>query len=243
METVNKRRSVTEYIKDNRITVIVVSAIVAVIIVLSIVFGVILSNIFRIGRIDRISIAYSDKAKVEEILGKPTVKRMSVWEYYESSVESEIIELNAAVEKGDLEEADRLTKKIRSEKFDYICVTFDESGNAIRVLYDAACRYDGTLIHGEKKVKEYSLEPGKKYGRDFDKFEFVKKVVGETVTYTPVKSLDNEWFVYSTEFSDGSYIKAIAEVKFEVIDNKPYFTWSDAFATYKDSSLIEIIKE
>ena len=169
-----------------------IPAAIAVVLVVAIVPAVVItSNIFRIGKVDKINIGDM------EVLGEPYVKDGNFYEYYDKEYvklseqikEASGIGLLAARRKDDdfdidldedididdgdsgADKLDKLRDKLHNLTYKYIRVEFSSDNKVTSVLFDAnRCDADNS---NTKKIKSYDITP-----------ESIQRYVKTDITYT-----------------------------------------------------------
>ncbi len=174
-----------------------IPAAIAVVLVVAIVPAVVItSNIFRIGKVDKINIGDSSD-RVMEVLGEPYVKDGNFYEYYDKEYvklseqikEASGIGLLAARRKDDdfdidldedididdgdsgADKLDKLRDKLHNLTYKYIRIEFSSDNKVTSVLFDAnRCDADNS---NTKKIKSYDITP-----------ESIQRYVKTDITYT-----------------------------------------------------------
>lgn len=201
--------------------IIILSAALAIVIALAVAIpvAIVSSNIFRIGKVDKINIGDS-RERVKEVLGEPYVFSDSLYEYYDDDFKALMKKMEDA--EGDLEgsfedmededdlenafgDLEDLLLEYETTEYQYIAVSFDGTGAVASVYFDA-------------KRTEATKDSPKTYQKH-------KLVTKEVLRYVPTD------IVYSVEFTDGSFYKAIALHNFTATgtDNKVQIEWKDAW--------------
>lgn len=201
--------------------IIILSAALAIVIALAVAIpvAIVSSNIFRIGKVDKINIGDS-RERVKEVLGEPYVFSDSLYEYYDDDFKALMKKMEDA--EGDLEgsfedmededdlenafgDLEDLLLEYETTEYQYIAVSFDGTGTVTSVYFDA-------------KRTEATKDSPKTYQKH-------KLVTKEVLRYVPTD------IVYSVEFTDGSFYKAVALHDFTATgtDNKVQIEWKDAW--------------
>lgn len=201
--------------------IIILSVALAIVIALAVAIpvAIVSSNIFRIGKVDKINIGDS-RERVKEVLGEPYVFSDSLYEYYDDDFKALMKKMEDA--EGDLEgsfedmededdlenvfgDLEDLLLEYETTEYQYIAVSFDGTGAVASVYFDA-------------KRTEATKDSPKTYQKH-------KLVTKEVLRYVPTD------IVYSVEFTDGSFYKAIALHNFTATgtDNKVQIEWKDAW--------------
>ncbi len=201
--------------------IIILSVALAIVIALAVAIpvAIVSSNIFRIGKVDKINIGDS-RERVKEVLGEPYVFSDSLYEYYDDDFKALMKKMEDA--EGDLEgsfedmededdlenafgDLEDLLLEYETTEYQYIAVSFDGTGAVTSVYFDA-------------KRTEATKDSPKTYQKH-------KLVTKEVLRYVPTD------IVYSVEFTDGSFYKAIALHNFTATgtDNKVQIEWKDAW--------------
>lgn len=201
--------------------IIILSVALAIVIALAVAIpvAIVSSNIFRIGKVDKINIGDS-RERVKEVLGEPYVFSDSLYEYYDDDFKALMKKMEDAEDdlegsfedmedEDDLENAfgdlEDLLLEYETTEYQYIAVSFDGTGAVASVYFDA-------------KRTEATKDSPKTYQKH-------KLVTKEVLRYVPTD------IVYSVEFTDGSFYKAIALHNFTATgtDNKVQIEWKDAW--------------
>ncbi len=206
-----------------------IPAAIAVVLVVAIVPAVVItSNIFRIGKVDKINIGDSSD-RVMEVLGEPYVKDGNFYEYYDKEYvklseqikEASGIGLLAARRKDDdfdidldedididdgdsgADKLDKLRDKLHNLTYKYIRIEFSSNSEVTSVLFDAN-RCDSK--ENKKAVKSSEIDGN-----------------------TDLQQYDVLNLTYRVEYQDGSLLKATAinEVIMTTDTNK--IDWQDIF--------------
>lgn len=201
--------------------IIILSVALAIVIALAVAIpvAIVSSNIFRIGKVDKINIGDS-RERVKEVLGEPYVFSDSLYEYYDDDFKALMKKMEDA--EGDLEgsfedmededdlenafgDLEDLLLEYETTEYQYIAVSFDGTGAVASVYFDA-------------KRTEATKDSPKTYQKH-------KLVTKEVLRYVPTD------IVYSVEFTDGSFYKAVALHNFTATDtdNKVQIEWKDAW--------------
>ncbi len=201
--------------------IIILSVALAIVIALAvgIPVAIVSSNIFRIGKVDKINIGDS-RERVKEVLGEPYVFSDSLYEYYDDDFKALMKKMEDA--EGDLEgsfedmededdlenafgDLEDLLLEYETTEYQYIAVSFDGTGAVASVYFDA-------------KRTEATKDSPKTYQKH-------KLVTKEVLRYVPTD------IIYSVEFTDGSFYKAVALYDFTATgtDNKVQIEWKDAW--------------
>lgn len=201
--------------------IIILSVALAIVIALAVAIpvAIVSSNIFRIGKVDKINIGDS-REQVKEVLGEPYVFSDSLYEYYDDDFKALMKKMEDA--EGDLEgsfedmededdlenafgDLEDLLLEYETTEYQYIAVSFDGTGTVTSVYFDA-------------KRTEATKDSPKTYQKH-------KLVTKEVLRYVPTD------IVYSVEFTDGSFYKAVALHNFTATgtDNKVQIEWKDAW--------------
>lgn len=201
--------------------IIILSVALAIVIALAVAIpvAIVSSNIFRIGKVDKINIGDS-REQVKEVLGEPYVFSDSLYEYYDDDFKALMKKMEDA--EGDLEgsfedmededdlenafgDLEDLLLEYETTEYQYIAVSFDGTGTVTSVYFDA-------------KRTEATKDSPKTYQKH-------KLVTKEVLRYVPTD------IVYSVEFTDGSFYKAVALHDFTATgtDNKVQIEWKDAW--------------
>ena len=223
-------------------SVIVVAAIIAVIAISSV-----LSNIFRIGKVDRIELG-SSPSQVQKILGDPYDKTStdSIWRYYDKKYLelAEKLEKNSqaqeeAMNGGSLEklakladEETALREQLKALTYKYIEIEFseaaDENGEkayeVLSVLFDAK-KCDDPSAEKKKDLKKMT-------GLDYEFGYYLDKTVSEDEKI--LIDYKDDGSEYKSEFTDGSYFHA--EINSPQIDfdgDNVNVKWQDKLNAYE----------
>ena len=201
--------------------IIILSVALAIVIALAVAIpvAIVSSNIFRIGKVDKINIGDS-RERVKEVLGEPYVFSDSLYEYYDDDFKALMKKMEDA--EGDLEgsfedmededdlenafgDLEDLLLEYETTEYQYIAVSFDGTGAVTSVYFDA-------------KRTEATKDSPKTYQKH-------KLVTKEVLRYVPTD------IIYSVEFTDGSFYKAVALHNFTATgtDNKVQIEWKDAW--------------
>ena len=201
--------------------IIILSVALAIVIALAVAIpvAIVSSNIFRIGKVDKINIGDS-RERVKEVLGEPYVFSDSLYEYYDDDFKALMKKMEDA--EGDLEgsfedmededdlenafgDLEDLLLEYETTEYQYIAVSFDGTGAVASVYFDA-------------KRTEATKDSPKTYQKH-------KLVTKEVLRYVPTD------IVYSVEFTDGSFYKAIALHGFTATDysKEVQIEWKDAW--------------
>lgn len=201
--------------------IIILSVALAIVIALAVAIpvAIVSSNIFRIGKVDKINIGDS-RERVKEVLGEPYVFSDSLYEYYDDDFKALMKKMEDA--EGDLEgsfedmededdlenafgDLEDLLLEYETTEYQYIAVSFDGTGAVASVYFDA------------KRTEATKDSP-----KTYQKHTLVTK---EVLRYVPTD------IIYSVEFTDGSFYKAVALHNFTVTDysNEVIIEWKDAW--------------
>lgn len=201
--------------------IIILSVALAIVIALAVAIpvAIVSSNIFRIGKVDKINIGDS-RERVKEVLGEPYVFSDSLYEYYDDDFKALMKKMEDA--EGDLEgsfedmededdlenafgDLEDLLLEYETTEYQYIAVSFDGTGAVSSVYFDA-------------KRTEATKDSPKTYQKH-------KLVTKEVLRYVPTD------IIYSVEFTDGSFYKGVALHDFTVTDysNEVIIEWKDAW--------------
>lgn len=201
--------------------IIILSVALAIVIALAVAIpvAIVSSNIFRIGKVDKINIGDS-RERVKEILGEPYVFSDSLYEYYDDDFKALMKKMEDA--EGDLEgsfedmededdlenafgDLEDLLLEYETTEYQYIAVSFDGTGTVTSVYFDA------------KRTEATKDSP-----KTYQKHTLVTK---EVLRYVPTD------IIYSVEFTDGSFYKAVALHNFTVTDysKEVQIEWKDAW--------------
>ena len=212
-----------------------IPAAIAVVLVVAIVPAVVItSNIFRIGKVDKINIGDSSD-RVIEVLGEPYVKDGNFYEYYDKEYvklseqikEASGIGLLAARRKDDdfdidldedididdgdsgADKLDKLRDKLHNLTYKYIRIEFSSNSEVTSVLFDAnRC---------DSKENYKVIESGK------------------LLTKEAIKYIATD-IAYRTEYTDGSLYKCIIVPDFVAgvskLEENGRVQWTDKFGNY-----------
>lgn len=201
--------------------IIILSVALAIVIALAVVIpvAIVSSNIFRIGKVDKINIGDS-RERVKEVLGEPYVFSDSLYEYYDDDFKALMKKMEDA--EGDLEgsfedmededdlenafgDLEDLLLEYETTEYQYIAVSFDGTGAVASVYFDA-------------KRTEATKDSPKTYQKH-------KLVTKEVLRYVPTD------IIYSVEFTDGSFYKGVALHDFTATDysKEVQIEWKDAW--------------
>lgn len=201
--------------------IIILSVALAIVIALAVAIpvAIVSSNIFRIGKVDKINIGDS-RERVKEVLGEPYVFSDSLYEYYDDDFKALMKKMEDA--EGDLEgsfedmededdlenafgDLEDLLLEYETTEYQYIAVSFDGTGAVASVYFDAK-RTEATK-DSPKTYQTHTL------------------VTKEVLRYVPTD------IIYSVEFTDGSFYKGVALHDFTVTDysNEVIIEWKDAW--------------
>ncbi len=201
--------------------IIILSVALAIVIALAVAIpvAIVSSNIFRIGKVDKINIGDS-RERVKEVLGEPYVFSDSLYEYYDDDFKALMKKMEDA--EGDLEgsfedmededdlenafgDLEDLLLEYETTEYQYIAVSFDGTGAVASVYFDA------------KRTEATKDSP-----KTYQKHTLITK---EVLRYVPTD------IIYSVEFTDGSFYKAVALYDFTATgtDNKVQIEWKDAW--------------
>ncbi len=212
-----------------------IPAAIAVVLVVAIVPAVVItSNIFRIGKVDKINIGDSSD-RVMEVLGEPYVKDGNFYEYYDKEYvklseqikEASGIGLLAARRKDDdfdidlyedididdgdsgADKLDKLRDKLHNLTYKYIRIEFSSNSKVTSVLFDAnRC---------DSKENKKVIESG-------------KLLTKEAIQYIATD------IAYRTEYTDGSLYKCIIVPDFVAgvskLEENGRVQWTDKFGNY-----------
>lgn len=201
--------------------IIILSVALAIVIALAVAIpvAIVSSNIFRIGKVDKINIGDS-RERVKEVLGEPYVFSDSLYEYYDDDFKALMKKMEDA--EGDLEgsfedmededdlenafgDLEDLLLEYETTEYQYIAVSFDGTGAVTSVYFDA-------------KRTEATKDSPKTYQKH-------KLVTKEVLRYVPTD------IVYSVEFTDGSFYKGVALHDFIATDysKEVQIEWKDAW--------------
>ena len=201
--------------------IIILSVALAIVIALAVAIpvAIVSSNIFRIGKVDKINIGDS-RERVKEVLGEPYVFSDSLYEYYDDDFKALMKKMEDA--EGDLEgsfedmedgddlenafgDLEDLLLEYETTEYQYIAVSFDGTGAVASVYFDA-------------KRTEATKDSPKTYQKH-------KLVTKEVLRYVPTD------IIYSVEFTDGSFYKGVALHDFTATDysKEVQIEWKDAW--------------
>lgn len=201
--------------------IIILSVALAIVIALAVAIpvAIVSSNIFRIGKVDKINIGDS-RERVKEVLGEPYVFSDSLYEYYDDDFKALMKKMEDA--EGDLEgsfedmededdlenafgDLEDLLLEYETTEYQYIAVSFDGTGAVTSVYFDA-------------KRTEATKDSPKTYQKH-------KLVTKEVLRYVPTD------IIYSVEFTDGSFYKGVALHDFTATDysKEVQIEWKDAW--------------
>lgn len=201
--------------------IIILSVALAIVIALAVAIpvAIVSSNIFRIGKVDKINIGDS-RERVKEVLGEPYVFSDSLYEYYDDDFKALMKKMEDA--EGDLEgsfedmededdlenafgDLEDILLEYETTEYQYIAVSFDGTGAVASVYFDA-------------KRTEATKDSPKTYQKH-------KLVTKEVLRYVPTD------IIYSVEFTDGSFYKAVALHDFTATDysKEVQIEWKDAW--------------
>lgn len=201
--------------------IIILSVALAIVIALAVAIpvAIVSSNIFRIGKVDKINIGDS-RERVKEVLGEPYVFSDSLYEYYDDDFKALMKKMEDA--EGDLEgsfedmededdlenafgDLEDLLLEYETTEYQYIAVSFDGTGTVTSVYFDA-------------KRTEATKDSPKTYQKH-------KLVTKEVLRYVPTD------IIYSVEFTDGSFYKGVALHDFIATDysKEVQIEWKDAW--------------
>lgn len=201
--------------------IIILSVALAIVIALAVAIpvAIVSSNIFRIGKVDKINIGDS-RERVKEVLGEPYVFSDSLYEYYDDDFKALMKKMEDA--EGDLEgsfedmededdlenafgDLEDILLEYETTEYQYIAVSFDGTGAVASVYFDA-------------KRTEATKDSPKTYQKH-------KLVTKEVLRYVPTD------IIYSVEFTDGSFYKGVALHDFTATDysNEVIIEWKDAW--------------
>ncbi len=201
--------------------IIILSVALAIVIALAVAIpvAIVSSNIFRIGKVDKINIGDS-RERVKEVLGEPYVFSDSLYEYYDDDFKALMKKMEDA--EGDLEgsfedmededdlenafgDLEDLLLEYETTEYQYIAVSFDGTGAVASVYFDA------------KRTEATKDSP-----KTYQKHTLVTK---EVLRYVPTD------IIYSVEFTDGSFYKGVALHDFTATDysKEVQIEWKDAW--------------
>ena len=201
--------------------IIILSVALAIVIALAVAIpvAIVSSNIFRIGKVDKINIGDS-RERVKEVLGEPYVFSDSLYEYYDDDFKALMKKMEDA--EGDLEgsfedmededdlenafgDLEDLLLEYETTEYQYIAVSFDGTGAVSSVYFDA------------KRTEATKDSP-----KTYQKHTLVTK---EVLRYVPTD------IIYSVEFTDGSFYKGVALHDFTATDysKEVQIEWKDAW--------------
>lgn len=201
--------------------IIILSVALAIVIALAVAIpvAIVSSNIFRIGKVDKINIGDS-RERVKEVLGEPYVFSDSLYEYYDDDFKALMKKMEDA--EGDLEgsfedmededdlenafgDLEDILLEYETTEYQYIAVSFDGTGAVASVYFDA-------------KRTEATKDSPKTYQKH-------KLVTKEVLRYVPTD------IIYSVEFTDGSFYKGVALHDFTATDysKEVQIEWKDAW--------------
>ncbi len=174
---------------------------IAVIVIAVVAFISISSNKFKLSRVNKIELGYTQE-QVVEILGEPyeATKTDSKWQYYDSKyvdvledIDKNNKEQEAALERGDEEKLlklmaaeENLKKKFENVVDKYIEIRFDENKKVTAIIFDKK--------HSETENKDKKKEIK----------TFYINLQDTILLYTDIESLDN--IVLRAYYTDGSYM-------------------------------------
>lgn len=201
--------------------IIILSVALAIVIALAVAIpvAIVSSNIFRIGKVDKINIGDS-RERVKEVLGEPYVFSDSLYEYYDDDFKALMKKMEDA--EGDLEgsfedmedgddlenafgDLEDLLLEYETTEYQYIAVSFDGTGAVASVYFDA------------KRTEATKDSP-----KTYQKHTLITK---EVLRYVPTD------IIYSVEFTDGSFYKGVALHDFTATDysKEVQIEWKDAW--------------
>lgn len=201
--------------------IIILSVALAIVIALAVAIpvAIVSSNIFRIGKVDKINIGDS-RERVKEVLGEPYVFSDSLYEYYDDDFKALMKKMEDA--EGDLEgsfedmededdlenafgDLEDILLEYETTEYQYIAVSFDGTGTVTSVYFDA------------KRTEATKDSP-----KTYQKHTLITK---EVLRYVPTD------IIYSVEFTDGSFYKGVALHDFTATDysKEVQIEWKDAW--------------
>lgn len=201
--------------------IIILSVALAIVVALAVAIpvAIVSSNIFRIGKVDKINIGDS-RERVKEVLGEPYVFSDSLYEYYDDDFKALMKKMEDA--EGDLEgsfedmededdlenafgDLEDLLLEYETTEYQYIAVSFDGTGAVASVYFDA------------KRTEATKDSP-----KTYQKHTLITK---EVLRYVPTD------IIYSVEFTDGSFYKGVALHDFTATDysKEVQIEWKDAW--------------
>lgn len=242
----------------NKLWICVAALALVAVITLSSVISSVLSNIFRIGKVSKIELGYTQE-QVQKILGEPFKDEESLdnkWVYYDDSymgVYDKIAKNGEAQEKALLsdnenklmsllKEEEKLLKELESLEFKYVEINFvlktDENDKKIytvsSVLFDTVHTADENKTDFKKALKSVKLSSGE-----------VNYYVDNTLENGTVivKDADGK-SSYTAEFTDGSFYRAALYGEESKLNGESVtITWQDRFAEYSLSGKANKIGE
>ncbi|MDE6505283.1 MAG: leucine-rich repeat protein [Clostridia bacterium] len=225
---------------------IAVLALVAVI-VISCVISSALSNIFRIGKVSRIELGFTQE-QVRKILGEPYSDENSKdfqWVYFDDTYMSVIDKLNKNSEAQEkailsdnesklmslLKEEEQLLKELESLEFKYIEVNFTIKSGAnnektyivSNVFFDPKHSADETKTDFKKELKSVKLSSDE-----------INYYIDNTLEDKTVILKDsNGTASYTAEFKDGSWLRSgLYNEKTELNGESATISWTDKYSDY-----------
>ncbi len=228
--------------KKQIMAIVIPIVVVAVLIAIIVPSAIVSSNIFRVGKVDKINIGDS-REQVLKILGEPYEKSdfrfeyyskdylklaKQIDDYYNSDLDTdEDSDMNQDIEDFDpdkdlnLDDEDKITKmeeELENMVYKYIVVEFDSEGKVESVFFDAE-KCDSKEY--KKVVDSYKITPNK-----------VTRYIPTDITY-------------SVKFTDKSFYKSTAQkgfIAYYALDN--VVTWSDKWKSdYKSEVKVKENKD
>ena len=228
--------------KKQIMAIVIPIVVVAVLIAIIVPSAIVSSNIFRVGKVDKINIGDS-REQVLKILGEPYEKSdfrfeyyskdylklaKQIDDYYNSDLDTdEDSDMNQDIEDFDpdkdlnLDDEDKITKmeeELENMVYKYIVVEFDSEGKVESVFFDAE-KCDSKEY--KKVLDSYKITPNK-----------VTRYIPTDITY-------------SVKFTDKSFYKSTAQkgfIAYYALDN--VVTWSDKWKSdYKSEVKVKENKD
>ena len=249
-----KTPAIVIWLDLNKLWLSLALAALILIITLSCVISSAVSNIFRVGKVSKIELGYTQE-QVLKVLGEPYSEKQTdnKWVYYANAyttVLEKIAKNDAAQEKAFLngneskllklmEEELKLEEELETMTYKYIEVNFSpvQTDGSEKIYTVSSVYFDKN--HNDKSNQTKKEVKKVKISDIPDKYKFyyyIDNTISENkiVQYGGMEDIIEDTLFYSANFKDGSYCRGyIYNEKIEISKSNITFSWSDNFCDYE----------
>ncbi|MCH5160095.1 MAG: leucine-rich repeat protein [Clostridiales bacterium] len=223
----SKVSSAVVWLDMNKVNLSIIALALVIVIVLLCVLIPILTNIFRLSKVEKIKLG-ATKEEVARILGEPTRidSNGNTYFWYDGKVDKKVAEIEKFEENADFSEStlvklDQMYQELEAIEYKYIFVRFNGEEVVSEVFFDTVHHYNEKNIYSadKKEVESVNLQ-----------LDAVEAYVDNEIMFL---TSDVSGTPYQAYFTDGSYYLYTASPSAEIESGNVALSWSDRIATYK----------